>query len=575
MTVFRNLKIGTRLLAVVLASLLAVVVVGGIGLFAASSVKSDMQRSRSEAQRPIELFGQINEEMREALQQLYAATLHNADLPAAELHDHPVAMHLDAVERAIANVDNRLARYRRSSAGAVFPADLAQFERRWDRLRREGFAPAVELARLDTHEGYDRLGTFLTTDVLGHFQEAKTAAERLLSDHADLADRLMAQASEHYEFSRWLIVGGGAAIGLVMLLGMLAVIASIAKPVRLLTAAMNDLADGNKDIVVPAAGRKDEIGAMAAALEVFKRNAREMDRLAEEKAEAERRAEAEKRRALNGMADSFETDVNGVVQSVSRSAADMRTSSQGMSAVAEQTRQQAGNVSVATDQASANVQTVASAAEQLSSAIQEIARQSETARSVAAKAVVAADGTDRKMRDLDKAAQEIGVVVKLISDIAEKTNLLALNANIEAARAGEMGKGFAVVANEVKSLANQTGKATREITKKIEGMQGASGEAVDAIGEIRGIIGEVNQIATTIASAVEEQGAATTEISRNVQEAAQGTMMVSRSIAQVGEAAQRTGTAATDALAMADSLTGQSDLLSKKVGGFIGTLRAG
>ena len=408
-------------------------------------------------------------------------------------------------------------------------------------------------------------------DVIGPRAQASLSEVEasVLAAQGEIGDAAVA-ALDDAQMTLLVVAVGGVLLGLAAawVIG-----SGIARPVVAVTVAMKDLADGNTGIVVPATDRKDEIGAMAAALEVFRRNAREMERMNDERVEAERQAEVEKREMLISMADRFESDVNGVVRTVSKSAADMRTSSQGMSSVAEEARQQADQVAHATDQASSNVQTVAAASEQLVSAIQEIAKQTETARVVTAKAVTAADGTGQKMRDLDKAANEIGEVVKLISEIAEKTNLLALNANIEAARAGEAGKGFAVVANEVKALASQTARATQDITRKIGGMQDASGEAVSAIGDIRTIIGEVNQIAATIASAVEEQGAATNEISRNVQEAAQGTQMVSASIAQVGHAAQRTGEAAAGALSVASHLTTQSDLLADKVGGFIGNLR--
>ena len=456
-------------------------------------------------------------------------------------------------ETLLASLENPV---RRDLAGQALDG-IATYRAAYDEVYN-----TIEARNALVVDGLDVVGPQAAA-TLSEFQRSVVAAE------AEIGDTAVATLHSAQLVLLAVAVGG-------VLIGLTAacVIGSgIARPVVAVTAAMKDLAGGNTGIVVPATNRKDEIGAMAAALEVFRRNAREMDRMNEERAEAERQAEAEKRDMLIAMADRFESDVNGVVRTVSKSAADMRTSSQGMSSVAEEARQQASHVSHATDQASANVQTVAAASEQLASAIQEIAKQTESARTVTAKAVAAADGTDQKMRDLDKAANEIGEVVKLISEIAEKTNLLALNANIEAARAGEAGKGFAVVANEVKALASQTARATQDITRKIGGMQGASGEAVSAIGDIRTIIGEVNQIAATIASAVEEQGAATNEISRNVQEAAQGTQLVSSSIAQVGHAAQRTGEAAAGALSVASHLTTQSDLLADKVGGFIGNLR--
>ena len=380
---------------------------------------------------------------------------------------------------------------------------------------------------------------------------------------------------EVYSSSKTMLIAasiGGILIGVA--LALVIVLIGITRPLGRMTTAMTDVAGGNLGIVVPSLGQKDEIGRLAGALETFKAAGLENRRLQAEQKESEKRTEAEKKKALNSMADSFETSVKGVVQGVSSAATQMQSSAQSMSSTAEETQRQATAVAAASGQASANVQTVASAAEELSSSIAEISRQVAESTKIAGKAVEDAGHTNEKVQALAEAAQKIGDVVKLINDIAGQTNLLALNATIEAARAGEAGKGFAVVASEVKSLANQTAKATDEIGAQIAAIQGATGEAVTAIKQIGETIGRVSEIATTIASAVEEQGAATQEIARNVQQASKGTAEVSSNIAGVTQAAADTGRTSNEVLTAADDLSKQSVRLRDEVDRFLGTIRA-
>ena len=347
----------------------------------------------------------------------------------------------------------------------------------------------------------------------------------------------------------------------------------ISSPVTLMTNAMQKLAAGDKSVAVPAQGRKDEIGRMAGAVEVFKQNMIEADRLRAEQEQAKARAETDKRAAMNKMADEFESSVKGIVQMVSSASTELQTTAQSMSATAEETQRQSTAVAAASEQASTNVQTVATAAEELSASIGEIGRQVAESATIAGQAVEDAGRTNAQVQALADAAAKIGDVVKLINDIAGQTNLLALNATIEAARAGEAGKGFAVVASEVKSLATQTAKATEDIANQIKAIQGATSDSVQAIQSIGQTIGRINEIATTIASAVEEQGAATKEIARNVQQASSGTNEVSANIAGVTRAATDTGAAANQVLGAAGELSKQSESLQTKVDAFIGRIR--
>ncbi|MEP0070446.1 methyl-accepting chemotaxis protein [Pyruvatibacter sp.] len=348
----------------------------------------------------------------------------------------------------------------------------------------------------------------------------------------------------------------------------------ISRPINRMTEVMKELAGGNKTIDVPSRDQKDEIGAMAGAVQVFKENALEVDRLNEEQAERDRKAEEEKRQAMMALADDFEASVKQVVTSVSTGASDITTAAQQLTTAAESATQKSTAVADASTEASSNVQTVAAASEEMSSSIQEIARQVSDSTRSTGEAKDEVEQTDAVVRDLAEAAQKIGEVVTLISDIAEQTNLLALNATIEAARAGESGKGFAVVASEVKNLAQQTAKATGEIAQQIDGVQSTTDTAVQAIGRIKDTIMKVDEIASSISAAVEEQTSAVAEISNSTQHAARGTQQVNENIGEVQRTSEETGTAARRALDTATDLSGQSEDLRQKVEQFLGRVRA-
>ena len=368
---------------------------------------------------------------------------------------------------------------------------------------------------------------------------------------------LVIQARETAQ-NAFLVILVITAVLLVVTLIMCMIIAGgIVGPLTSMTGAMDRLAEGELETDVPAVGRKDEIGKMAGAVQVFKDNAIEVQRMTREQEALARRSQRKVRSEIAALNNATGDEVHEAVAHVLRRSEAMQTSAEGISATADETSRQATIVAAAAEQAAANVQTVAAAAEELFASISEISRQVAQSSQITGEAVGEAQRTNQQVKSLAEAAIRINEVLQLISDIADQTNLLALNATIEAARAGEAGKGFAVVASEVKNLANQTAKATEEISAKVGEIQAATDLSVTAIEGIGSTIGEINGIASAIAAAVEEQGAATQEIARNVEQAAAGTNEVASSITHVTQAAGEAGEAAKQQLELADEVGGE------------------
>ena len=395
-----------------------------------------------------------------------------------------------------------------------------------------------------------------------------------------LADAALQAAKDHSAAQRssavqWLIVNTAQLIAAIVLTGaaMLAVSRRVITPLHRIRDAMLKVAGGDLGVDSGYLDRHDEIGSLAGALETFKQQA--IDKLKIEEQERERNAGAAARqRAMETYVGEFEGVVRKSLGELNDASAEMRKTSGDLSAVSRQTNERVEVAGKASNDASTSVESVAAAAEELSASINDISQQAAHAAGIASRAVNQARETDGTVQGLAQSAGRIGEVVGLINTIAQQTNLLALNATIEAARAGEAGRGFAVVASEVKSLASQTAKATEEISEQIADIQKVAGDAINAIQAIGGIIGEVNEVATAIAAAVQEQGAATQEITRSTQYAAQGTKNVSDNITGVKADADTAAGAADNVKQASQMLETQSRQLGDQVSDFLGKIRA-
>ncbi len=487
----------------------------------------------------------------------------------------------------------------RLAAQKIIEEQLAAFRQRLDEVRKTPDQQALAMlpAVQDAFSAYEKsLKATISAAEAAASEKVTTSAQALLatvtksraiSDDLQakikkVADRLddrvdefeKRTAEEYAATSETLIIGAVASVLVGMLLGFLIGQYGIAQPIRSIVALLQQLASGDYKVDVHSLDRKDEVGDVAKTALVFKENGLAKIRMEEEQKEAEARQAAQRRADMLKLANGFEAAVGEIIEVVSSASTELEASATSLTSTAERSQQMATTVAAASEEAATNVQSVAAATEELSSSVNEISRQVQDSAGKASTAVTQARSTTSRVSELSKAAARIGDVVELINTIAGQTNLLALNATIEAARAGQAGRGFAVVASEVKALAEQTAKATGEIGAQISGIQTATRESVEAIKEISVSIEYLSEISSTIASAVEEQGAATQEISRNVQQAAQGTQEVSSNVVDVQRGATETGTASTQVLSAAQSLSRESNRLRLEVGKFLETVRA-
>ena len=559
----KSLKLRTALLSAAVATTLLSIAVGGIALRSLGIIEDGSEKFA------LDLFpgATAAEEMHIAFGELRTVGGEHFMASSAEQRA--------ALEKEMADLVTAFAHWKQEF-GSRIPTDAPEEQARFAKMMQaydDYLGMNQQFVKLSAAGDTAKASELFSGAMDKAYDTTVTGIAELVQDHRDEAAEVDEINDSTYVSTWWtvavmvvLLVGGSALLGIFSLTGVL-------RPLARISGSMTALADGEMNTEIPFVDRRNELGVMARAVQVFKNNAAKARELAARE-QAEQARQLERANSTQAAVAAFDRVISEIVGSVNAAAGQLQATAQSLSATADKATQQSNAVAGVAQKMSENVQSVSSATEELSSSIREIGNQVNESTRIVGSAVTQADETNDKVKALAESAQRIGAVVTLINEIAGQTNLLALNATIEAARAGEAGKGFAVVASEVKNLATQTARATDEISGQIRSIQDATASSAQSIQEITQTIGRVNEISTAIASAVEEQGAATQEISRNVQEVDGGTEEVSTHIHGVTDASQQTSSASSQVLSAASHLAQNSERLKQEVDRFLATVRA-